>query len=217
MAAMDMAFPHYMHLRSTDAGTGGGGSGSGASGTDGGADGGTGGQGGSNNDGGASSDKTFTQADLDRIVSERLGRERSKYGDYDALKAQADELTKLKDAQASDAEKATKQAAKDAEAKVRGELEPRMLRLEAALTHGLPEEIGKRVLSAAKRLVGGTQEELEADAKEFFAASPITIGQQQGGEGAGFDQGSRGGGGTGKPTVASGRERYRELLGKNKT
>jgi hypothetical protein len=172
---------------------------------------------GGKNDGGTSPDKTFTQADLDRIVADRLGRERSKYGDYDSLKAQAEELAKLKDAQASDAEKATKQAAKDAEAKVRGELEPQMLRIEVALAHGLPEELGKRVLSAAKRLVGGTREELEVDAKEFFAASPINVGQQQGGDGAGFDQGSRGGGGTGKATVASGREKYRELLGKNKT
>lgn len=185
---------------------GGAGSGSGGAG-----DGGGQGEGGKNGDG-KSSDKTFTQADLERIVGERLTRERSKYGDYDQLKAAADELTKLKDAQASDAEKATKQAAKDTEAKIRGELEPQMLRLEVALAAGLPEDLGKRVLSAAKRLVGATREELEADAKEFFAGSPITVGQQQGG--GGFDQGSRGGGGTGKATVATGADLYAQRHGK---
>lgn len=175
---------------------GGEGGGSGDAGDD-------GGQGEGGNDG--KSDRTFTQADLDRIVAERLGRERSKYGDYDQLKAAAEELAALKDAQASEAEKATKQAAKDAEAQVRRELEPQMLRLQVALAHGLPEELGKWVLSAAKRLVGGTREELEADAKEFFAASPINAGQQGNG---GFDQGTRGGSGTGKPTVASGADLY---------
>jgi hypothetical protein len=180
----------------------GGGAGSGAAG-----DGGGKGEGGSSNGGGQNGDagKTFTQADLDRIVAERLGRERSKYGDYDQLKAAADELAKLKEAQATEAEKATRQAAKDAEAKVRGELEPRMQRLEVALAHGLPEELGKRVLSAAKRLVGTTREELEADAKEFFAASPINAGKQGGG---GFDQGARGGAGTSKPTVSTGADLY---------
>lgn len=37
--------------------------------------------------------KTFTQEDVDRLVTDRLARERKKYGDYEDLKA---ELTKLK-------------------------------------------------------------------------------------------------------------------------
>lgn len=35
--------------------------------------------------------KTFTQADLDRIVAERVSRERGKYADYDDLKKRAGE------------------------------------------------------------------------------------------------------------------------------
>ena len=35
-------------------------------------------------------EQTFTQADVDRIVRERVKREREKYADYDDLKAKAD-------------------------------------------------------------------------------------------------------------------------------
>ena len=159
------------------------------------------------------SDKTFTQTDLERIVGERLARERSKYGDYDQLKTAAEELANIKEAQATETEKALKTAAKETEAKVRAELEPRMLRLEVALAAGLPDELGAKVLSAAKRLVGSTREELEADAAEFFSAAPITATTEP----PNFDQGARGGNGTSKPNVDSGREMYRELLGKRKT
>lgn len=36
-------------------------------------------------------DQTFTQADVDRIVKERVQRERAKYADYDELKVKAGE------------------------------------------------------------------------------------------------------------------------------
>lgn len=60
-----------------------------------------------------------TQAELDRIISDRLTRERAKYGDYDTLKAAADELQKIKDGQKSEVERLTAErdrATKDAEA-----------------------------------------------------------------------------------------------------
>jgi hypothetical protein len=155
--------------------------------------------------------KTFTQADVDRIVADRLGRERSKYSDYDQIRVKAEEFDKLKEAQASETEKALKQAAKDTEQRVRAELEPRMLRLEVALAKGLPEELGAKVLSAAKRLVGSTREELEADAAEFFATAPITAAPPAP---PSFDQGTRGGSGTGRPTVASGADLYAQRTGK---
>lgn len=47
------------------------------------------------NDGGEGQEQTFTQADVDRIVADRLKRERettkAKFGDYDDLKAKAGE------------------------------------------------------------------------------------------------------------------------------
>ena len=40
--------------------------------------------------------KTFTQEDVDRIVGERIKREREKYADYDDLKAKANDNDDLK-------------------------------------------------------------------------------------------------------------------------
>ncbi|MCB0003557.1 MAG: phage scaffolding protein [Anaerolineae bacterium] len=55
---------------------------------------------------------TFTQTDIDRIVADRLTRERQKFADYDDLKSKAAKLTDLEKAQMSEAEK---QAARVAE------------------------------------------------------------------------------------------------------
>jgi len=55
--------------------------------------------------------RVFTQAELDRIIQERLARERQKYGDYDDLKKAKDELDALKAEQMSELEKAQKRAA----------------------------------------------------------------------------------------------------------
>lgn len=52
---------------------------------------------------------TFTQADLDRIIKERLERERTRYADYNDLKKAAEELEKLKDAELSEVERLGKE------------------------------------------------------------------------------------------------------------
>ncbi len=41
--------------------------------------------------------ETFTQSDVDRIVRERVQRERAKYADYDALKAKAEGAKSVED------------------------------------------------------------------------------------------------------------------------
>lgn len=61
--------------------------------------------------------QTFTQADVDRIVQERLKRAESKYADYADLKAKASKLDEIEAANQSELEKATKKAA-DAEARL---------------------------------------------------------------------------------------------------
>lgn len=61
-------------------------------------------------------DKTFTQTELDRIVQDRLARERGKFADYDELKAKAGKLDELEAANASELEKAVKRA-EEAEAR----------------------------------------------------------------------------------------------------
>lgn len=54
---------------------------------------------------GQASVKTFTQEQLDQIVKDRIAREREKFGDYDTLKAAADKLRSIEDANKSEAEK----------------------------------------------------------------------------------------------------------------
>ncbi|WP_373070125.1 hypothetical protein [Gemmatimonas sp.] len=53
-----------------------------------------------------------TQADLDRIINERLTRERAKFADYDTVKARATKLDEIEAANLSDLDKAN--AARDA-------------------------------------------------------------------------------------------------------
>lgn len=53
--------------------------------------------------------KTFTQDDLDRLIDDRLKRERKKYADYSDLKKAATELEALKEAELSESERLQKQ------------------------------------------------------------------------------------------------------------
>ena len=57
---------------------------------------------------------TFTQADMDRVVAERVSRERAKYADHSDLKAKASEFDKLKADQATETEKAISAAVAEA-------------------------------------------------------------------------------------------------------
>ncbi len=54
--------------------------------------------------------RTFSQEELERVIGERLARERQKYADYDQLKAAAAELEKIKQSQMSETEKLQKLA-----------------------------------------------------------------------------------------------------------
>ena len=113
------------------------------------------------NDGGNNSGFTppATQEELNRIISERVARERAKTADYADLKAKAAKFDEI-DAQSKSAvEKATERAA--AIERERDQAQARLNRLEVALEKGLSP-------SQAKRLVGDTREELEADADELL-------------------------------------------------
>ena len=71
--------------------------------------------------------ETFTQADVDRIVRERVQRERAKFADYDALKAKAEGAKTVED-RLAEMEKRT--AAAEAAA----------LRSDSAARHGITAE-----------------------------------------------------------------------------
>ena len=54
--------------------------------------------------------KTFTQADVDKIVGDRLQRERSKYSDYEALKEKADKYDEVVESEKTELQKVTERA-----------------------------------------------------------------------------------------------------------
>ncbi len=121
---------------------------------------------------GGDAGKTFTQAQLDKIVEERLARERHKYADYDDLKQAAARLAELEDEKKSDEQKlldrveAAERRAEQAEQAVKT-AERDALRARVAAKHGLSD-------AQAKRLEGETVEELEADAVEVFGVKTTT-------------------------------------------
>lgn len=115
--------------------------------------------------------KTFTQEELDRIVSERLARERGKFADYDELKAKASQFDELTQSQQSDLERITGE--RDSLKTDNDSLATENLLLQVALQKGL---VGEKA-SLVDRLKGGSKEELEADADQLlslFAPQPAT-------------------------------------------
>lgn len=87
---------------------------------------------------GGTPDAKFTQADLDRLIDDRLKRERAKYADHDDLKKKAAEYDKLQDAQRTETERLAAErdrakdeaAAKDAQIQAANE---RVIRAEVRL------------------------------------------------------------------------------------
>lgn len=111
-------------------------------------------------------EKTLTQEQVNKIVEERLARERQKYADYDDLKTKAAEYDKLEESKKSEEQKllerieAAEKRAEQAEKSV-AEAQVDALRARVAASRGLTD-------AQAKRLQGSTLEELEADATEVF-------------------------------------------------
>jgi len=128
-----------------------------------------------------------SQADLDRIIADRLSREKAKYADYDDVKTKAAEFDKAQEAAKTEAQKlADRLAAAEAKAQ---EAEVKAIRAEVAQAKGVP----------AALLTGTTKEALEAAADALIAfkgdtpkvpAAPSADGQGKLGEpiGAGSPQ-----------------------------
>lgn len=57
-------------------------------------------------------EKTFTQVELDKILGERLAREREKYADYDSLAEKAKKLDQIEEDAKTELQKATERAEK---------------------------------------------------------------------------------------------------------
>lgn len=88
---------------------------------------------------------TFTQSDVDRIVQERLTREKAKFADYDQVKQRAEQWDKFVEESKPEQEKALNAARQEAEqaayAKARGEFGGKLVQahLTAAAAGRLPE------------------------------------------------------------------------------
>ena len=85
-------------------------------------------------------ERTFNQAELDAIISDRLKREREKYADYDALKEKATRLDEIEEASKTELQKATERAEKlESElTQLRRAEEIRQIRDKVASTTGVP-------------------------------------------------------------------------------
>lgn len=107
------------------------------------------------------SSKTFTQEQLDAIISQRLSKERERFAGFDELKSKAGKFDELQEEGRSEQEKMTERLTAAEQRAASAELG--LLRQEVAAAKGLP-------VSWARRLVGATREELEADAAEMVKA-----------------------------------------------
>ena len=105
---------------------------------------------------GQQTERTFTQAEMNAIISDRLTRERSKYADYDDLKAKAAQF----DASQEAGKKATEKAAKLQQ------------QLDALNSANVLREIRAKVSAAtgipAELLTGDTEEACTAQAQAIL-------------------------------------------------
>lgn len=109
-------------------------------------------------------ESTFSQEDVNRIVQERLQREREKYSDYDELKTAAERAQELE---------AEKQTLAERVAEFEAKEERQKLVSDVANDTGVP----------ADALRGDTKEELEAHAEVLKAlmkpTGPVIPGQEK--------------------------------------
>lgn len=105
--------------------------------------------------------RTFTQDEVNAIVNDRLGREKAKYSDYDALKEKASKFDQLEEANKTELQKITDKAtALESELKaLKKANEIQKVRAEVAKAQNVPAEL----------LTADTKEECEAQAKQILS------------------------------------------------
>ena len=90
--------------------------------------------------------KTLSQAEVDKIVADRVARERKKFADYDTLKKKASELDKIQESQKSETQKLNDRLA--AQAIELQELRVEKIRRAAASAAGLDPEMAEFITAA---------------------------------------------------------------------
>ena len=131
-------------------------------------------------------ERTFTQAELNAIVQERLGKQAAKYGDYEALKEKAQKFDEIEEQSKTELQKVTERA--DA---LQKELDGMK---KADSVRRIREEVSKETGVPAGLLNGETKEECTEQAKAImsFAKPNAYPSVKDGGEarGAGTGTGS---------------------------
>lgn len=104
---------------------------------------------------------TFTQEDVDKIVQERLSRERAKYADYEDLKKKASAFDEAEEASKTELQKATERAAalQTELDRLTHEAEVKNVRDQVAQSTGIPVTL----------LTGTTEDECKAQADAIAA------------------------------------------------
>ncbi|HLR97048.1 MAG TPA: hypothetical protein VK053_21180 [Jiangellaceae bacterium] len=98
-----------------------------------------------------------TQADLDRIIADRISRERAKYADYDELKSAAERLAEIEEANKTEAEKQAERLA---------ELQAKVTEYETRdQINAWKAEVSNETGVPVAALAGSTKEEIEAHAE----------------------------------------------------
>jgi hypothetical protein len=111
------------------------------------------GQQGGNDTGGTTSDAgtgfkaITTQADLDKVVGDRVARERAKFADYSDLKAKAAKLDEIEQANRTEADKAADRLAKLEERATKAERDALRSRIQAR--HAISDEDAELFLTGA--------------------------------------------------------------------
>ena len=118
---------------------------------------------GDNDEQGQEQQKEFTaitsQADFDVAIQARIARERAKFADYDDVKAKADKLTVIEEANKTEAQKQSDRLTEIE--RENAELKSGKLRADIAEAKSDPT---KGIVIPASMLTGTTKEELEASA-----------------------------------------------------
>lgn len=105
-------------------------------------------------------EKTFTQAEVDAIVGDRLKRDRAKYADYDALKEKAEKFDAMEEANKTELQKAIERG--DA-------LQTELDTLKSAnAVRVLREKVAEETGVPANLLTGATEDDCMAQAKAIL-------------------------------------------------
>jgi hypothetical protein len=104
--------------------------------------------------------KLLAQDEVDRIVEQRLARERAKFSDYDTLKARAAKADELEAANATETEKAIAKATKDAT---------------DAVTKVERDKANQRIVRAEIKALAGTKLQDPNDAVRLLDLTSFTV------------------------------------------